>query len=216
MDQLLELSTNPLVIGGVFFISLAILHILLVFKYPLSAGQWKLAEYVWVALALVSVVGVFEEGRLLRSGQAVENSRKIAEDKILALENWFDVYRIYACEENGASSQATKLCRWMKVKNSELLLVLANEEFPADIPANLLLGKEEIGAGVGEEDWRIIEGHLKGYLDARQAYLAAEAAARYSTFSTLMISLAPIMFALAIALKFAKVTGEYRLLRKKT
>lgn len=214
MDQLLELSTNPVFIGAVFFISLAALHVLLVFLYPLTARQWKLAEYVWVGLALVSVVGVFEEARLLRSGQAVEKFRTVAEDKISAIENWFDVYSIYACEENGNSSAATQLCRWVRVKNSELKLVLANEEFPADVPANLLLGIDAIDEGIGDADKRIIEGHLAAYLESRFEFIAAVRGTRNSTLSALLISLAPLLFALAIALKFAKVTGEYRLLKK--
>lgn len=212
MERLLELSTNPLYIGVAFFLALVVLHYVLVFRFPLNARQWKLAEYVWVALALVSVVGVFEEARLLRSDNAVEQYRDVAEEKSRAVENWFDVYSIYACEENGSSPETTQLCRWVRVKNSDLRLVLANEEFPADIPTNLLLGLHEISEGIGDADKRIIEGYLGDYTKARRAYLEAVAGTKYSTLSALLISLAPLMFALAIALKFAKVTGEYRLL----
>ena len=212
MERLLELSTNPIFVGSAFFIALALLHYFFVFKYPLNGRQWKLAEYVWVGLALVSVVGVFEEARLLRSDNALEQYRDVTESKSRAVENWFDVYSIYACEENGETPEMTDLCRWVKVKNSDLRLVLANEEFPADIPQNLLLGLDEINDGIGEADKRIISDYLKGYVDARRAYLEAVEGSRYSTLSALLISLAPLMFVLAIALKFAKVTGEYRLL----
>lgn len=214
VERLLELSTNPIAIGVAFLIALTLLHVLFVFKYPLTARQWKLAEYVWVALALVSVVGVFEEARLLRSDNAVEQYREVAEAKSRAVENWFEVYSIYACEENGRSPEMTQLCRWVKVKTSDLKLVLANEEFPADIPGNLLLGLDAITEGIGDEDKRIIAGYLGGYVEARDAYLAALAGSKYTTLSALLISLAPLMFALAIALKFAKVTGEYRLMRR--
>lgn len=215
MDRLLELSTDPIFIGLMFLISLALLHFFLVYKFPLNARQWKLAEYVWVALALVSVVGVFEEARLLRTDNQLDQYREAAEGKSRAIENWFDVYSIYACEENGANPEMTQLCRWVKVKNSDLQLVLANEEFPADIPSNLLLGLEAINEGLGEADKRVIEGYLTGYLEARTTYIEAVEGTKYGTMSLLLISLAPLLFAIAVALKFAKVTGEYRLLRNK-
>lgn len=214
MDRLLELSTDPIFIGLMFLVSLAVLHFFLVYKYPLSARQWKLAEYVWVALALVSVVGVFEEARLLRTDNELDQFREVTENKSRALENWFDVYSIFACEENGENPEMTKLCRWVKVKNSDLRLVLANEEFPADIPSNLLLGLDAIEDGLGDADKRVIEDYLDGYVSARTAYLEAVEGTKYGTMSLLLISLAPLLFAIAVALKFAKVTGEYRLMKK--
>jgi len=214
MEQLLQLATNPYFVGSTFFVALGILHFILVFKYPLTARQWKLAEYVWVLLALVSVVGVFEEARILRSMQAVERSEEIAEKKILAVENWFEVYSLYACEEEGALAKAPELCEWVKVKKSELELVLANEEFPADIPSNLLLGLDEITTGIGNPDREIIAGHLNAYYAARKSYLEAVTGSTYTSFSSFLISLAPLFFALAVALKFTKVSGEYRLLRR--
>ena len=214
MEQLLQLATNPYFVGFVFFAALGILHFILVFKFPLTPRQWKFAEYVWVTLALVSVFGVFEEARILRAMQTVEQSEKIAENKVAAVENWFDVYSLYACEEEGMSVKAPDLCAWVNLKKSELALVLANEEFPVDIPSNLLLGLDAITTGIGNPDREIISGHLNGYYAARTSYLAAVEGSTYTSFSSFLISLAPLMFALAVALKFAKVSGEYRLLRK--
>lgn len=214
MEQLLQLTTNPYFVGFVFFVTLGILHFTLVYKFPLTARQWKLAEYVWVTLALVSVFGVFEEARILRAMQTVAQSEKIAEKKVAAVENWFDVYSLYACEGEGDVVKAPDLCAWVNLKKSELALVLANEDFPADIPSNLLLGLDTITTGIGGPDREIISGHLNAYYAARTSYLTAVAGSIHTSFSSLLISLAPLMFALAVALKFAKVSGEYRLMRK--
>lgn len=214
MEQLLQLATNPYVVGSVFFVTLGILHYFLVFKFPLTSRQWKLAEYVWVLLALVSVVGVFEEARILRSLQAVERSEEVAEKQLLAIENWFEVYSLYACDETEGSVKAPSLCKWVKVKNSEIELVIANEVFPADIPSNLLQGLDSIKVGIGDADREIIAGHLRGYFEARDSYLKAVEGSGYSDFSSFLISLAPLFFGLAVALKFTKVSGEYRLLCK--
>lgn len=214
MEQLLQLSTNSYFVGGIFFVTLVLLHVFFVVKYPLSASQWKLAEYVWVLLALVSVVGIFEEARILRSMQTVATSGEVAERKLAALENWFDVYGLHACENDGEVNKEPQLCDWVTAKNSDVQLVVANEEFPAGIPSNLLLGLDDIESGLAEADRKIIRDHLSGYLSARKNYIAAVKGSEYTSFSFLLISLAPLMFALAVALKFAKVSGEYRLLRK--
>lgn len=210
MDKLLDLSTNLYLIGGIFLTTLIVLHYFLVFTRPLTLKQWKLAEYVWVGLALVSIVGVLEEAKFLRANQNVERSRVMAEEKLLAIENWFDVYGIFACEEPGARERSPKLCTWMKVKSSDLALILANESFPPDIPFNMLSGIDEIPDGIEDADRKVIKGYLDDYIAARGSYMMGLTSARRSSLSALLVSLAPILFAIAVALKFTKVTGEYR------
>lgn len=214
MEALLDYSTNPWVIGGIFLATLALLHWLFVYRFPLNQAQWKLSEYVWLGLALLSIIGVLEEARFLRSGHALEQSRIVAEEKLRAIERWFEVYSLYACEENGVSDNATQLCRWAKLKNSELRLVLTNEEFPADIPENLLVGLDAIEDGINATDRSIIRQNLSGYIEARGRYLAAVSGADRSMLSIMLVSLAPVLFALAVGLRFAKATGEYRNLRR--
>lgn len=210
MGKLLDLSTNLYLIGSIFFVALVILHYFLVFKKPLTLKQWKLAEYVWVILAMVSIIGVLEEAKFLRANQNVEQSRARAEEKLQAIENWFDVYTIYACDEPGAAEKFPALCRWMKVKSSDLTLILANESFPPDIPFNMLSGIDQVTDGIQDADRTIIKGYLDEYLSARRSYMRGLSSARRSSLSALIVSLAPIFFALAVALKFTKVTGEYR------
>ncbi|WP_262696096.1 hypothetical protein [Kordiimonas aquimaris] len=211
MDRLLDLSTNLYLIGSIFLITLILLHYFLVFTKPLTLKQWKLAEYVWVGLALISIVGVLEEAKFLRANQNVERSRVLAEDKLQAIENWFDVYGVFACDEQGAKERSPKLCTWMKVKSSDLALILSNESFPPDIPFNMLSGIDEITGGIQDADRKIIKGYLNDYIAARQSYMTGVTSARRSSLSALIVSLAPILFAMAVALKFTKVTGEYRL-----
>lgn len=214
MDWLLEYSTDISVVLMTFFITLTILHIVFVWRFPLSGSQWKLAEYVWVALAMASIIGLLEEARFLKADTNVVAAEEQAEQKIDALENWFEVYTMHACEDGPDLENSEQLCRWTKVKSSELRLVLANEEFPADVPRNLLSGLDRVRGAIGEIDKTMVRAHLTNYHDARDAYLLAQRNAQRSSYSSAFTSLAPLLFALAVALKFTKVTGEYRLLRK--
>ena len=211
VDRLLEASSDPmwvlLVFGGV----LALCHYFFIKKYPLTLKRWKLVEYMWVGLALVSIFGIIEEARFYRSNISIERSRGLAMDKITALENWVDVYQEYACGDNGDDAEYLALCRWMKVKGSDLQLILANEVFPVDLPENFLVGIDGELNGLGKPDRAIVQGLHGDYRKARDQYLMAVREGRRSHFSTLIVALAPLIFAIAIAIKFTKVTGEYLL-----
>ncbi len=211
MDQLLEASSDPLWVSVVFIGALVLCHWLLIHKYPLTLKQWKLVEYMWVALALVSIFGIVQEARFYRSKITVEQSRTEALGKSMALENWLDVYSEYACDDNKGNPEYLPLCRWLKVKSSDLQLVLANEGFPADISANFLIGIEGNFVGLNEADKAVVTGLHTDYRTARQKYLTAVGASRRSSFSVLIVALAPMVFAVAVAIKFTKVSGEYLL-----
>lgn len=214
MEWLLVYSTNITVVIWMFFGALAGLHILFIWLFPLSASHWKLAEYVWVLLAMASIIGVLEEARSLKADANVAAAESKAENTIAALENWFDVYGRYACEDGPKADLSQPFCRWAKVKNSELELVLANEEFPADVPINLLSGLEKLKDAIADVDKQMVRGHLDNYLLARKAYLKAAENTRHTSYFSLFTSLAPLLFALAVALKFTKVTGEYLIIRR--
>lgn len=211
MDRLLEASSDPFWVLFVFFGALALCHQLLIKTYPLTLKQWKLVEYMWVALALVSIFGIIEEARFYGAKITIEKSRGLAENKINALENWFDVYREYACGNNGDDMKHPELCRWTKVKNSDLHLILSNEDFPVDVPENFLVGLDTQFSGLGVPDRKVLTGIHQDYRVARQQYLVALRAGHRSSFSVLIIALAPMIFAIAVAIKFTKVTGEYLL-----
>ena len=57
----------------------------------------------------------------------------------------------------------------------------------------------------------MVQAHHKGYLAARARHLMAQNEGRRSVFSIWLVALAPMIFAIAVAIKFTKVTGEYRL-----
>lgn len=213
MDYLLAASSDPVWVIGTFIVSMAIFHFFMIRKYPLSLKQWKLVEYIWVALALISVFSVIDDARFYRSDISIEQSERDAVGHMNAFSNWFAVYEEYACIDNGEDVSFHALCTWVTSKASDLALITDNEEFPYDISANFLTGLNGEFAGIGEADRMIITSIHSNYLEARQQYLQAVDNAQYKGLSALMVALAPLIFAIAIALKFTKVTGEYLLTR---
>ena len=211
LDWMLEASSDPVWVFVVFFGALVFCHYLLIFRYPLKLKQWKLVEYMWVGLALVSIFGIVEQARFFGAKLTIEQSRGDAMNKIMALESWFDVYREYACVDNADNAGFRQLCLWTKLKASDLRLIIDNEDFPVDLPANFLNGVDHSQTGLADADQAIVSKHHSGYLAARTQYLVAQKKENRSDFSVLLVALAPMIFAVAVAIKFTKVTGEYRL-----
>lgn len=211
MNGLLEASSDPLWVFLVFTVCLVAFHYLLIKRYPLSLKQWKLVEYIWVGLALLSIVGIVEEARFYRANMTIGVSREETEDKVAALDQWLDLYREYACEDQVDEPSFQPLCRWLKVKRSDLRLILANEVFPYDVPDNFLVGIDQDLVRLNRNEKATVSALHQEYLEARAQYLTAVSEGRRGRFSALLVALAPLLFAVAIAIKFTKVTGEYLL-----
>jgi len=211
LDIILQASSQPIWVFSIFLIVLVILHYVWVFKYQLSMKQWKLVEYIWVVLALMSVIGIVEDARFFRAQMTVEQSEAEAMKKIMALENWFDVYGEYACVDHSNDPDFSGLCGWVKAKNSDLQLILQNETFPVDIPKDFLSGIENPYTGFSDADRDVVGNLHSGYQDALKSYVTSVQEGQRSMLSALIVALAPLLFAVAIAIKFTKVTGEYRL-----
>ncbi|UTW57932.1 hypothetical protein KFE96_14015 [Kordiimonas sp. SCSIO 12603] len=214
MNRLLEASSDPLVVFLAFVLSTSIAHYFWVFKRPLSLKKWRLVDYMWLSLAAISIYGFVEEARFFQSQMAQETSRMTSERTQSALENWFEVYNEYACGEGAGHGGDVQFCRWTKVKISALDLINENEDFPVDIPANFLLGLDEVAAGISAQEREDVAEYLSAYRLEREHYLEASKNVRRSEISALIVALAPLLFALAIGIKFAKVTGEYRLTKR--
>ena len=214
MDLLLEISSEPVWVVATFIFALVFFHYLWLIHYPLTLRQWKLVEYIWVALTLVSVIGIIGEARFYKTDITVEQSREKATVHMEAFQNWFDVYTEYACVDNAAEDLYTPLCGWVSQKTADLDLIVQNEDFPYDIPVNFLAGLNDGLGGIGQVDRDIIISiHMK-YLEARMQYIGAMTEGQFDNIYAFLVSLAPMLFAIAVAIKFAKVTGEYRLTKK--
>ncbi|MBL4788615.1 MAG: hypothetical protein JKY60_06060 [Kordiimonadaceae bacterium] len=211
MERLLEASSEPVWVFSIFLFAVSACHYVFIYKYPLNVKQWKLVEYVWVSLALISVFGLVEEARSYKAQNLMIQSRTFATEKIDAFENWLEVYEDYACLDNGEDPAFRTLCDWVRIKDSDLQLILQNEDFPADVSRNFLSGIEQPFKGLTKADKDIGNGLHMAYVNAREQFLVASDSVERSLLARLLVAFAPLVFALAIAIKLTKVTGEYRL-----
>ena len=211
MDVLLNTASDPFWVGVIFIVLLVALHLVFIVWHPLTAKQWKLAEYVWVGLAVLSTLGLVDEARRYKAELDADMHLEALERDQRAIENWFNVYRIFACDEANGEGKFQSLCIWLNDKSSDLALIVSDEDDVApDIRLNLLDGIESPNINLSDAEKQIIEGHVLHYGRSKSAYVDSVSISRASKVQQLLITLAPIFFAMALALKMTKVTGEYR------
>ncbi|UTW56280.1 hypothetical protein [Kordiimonas sp. SCSIO 12610] len=211
MDVLLDTASDPLWVSIIFVILLVVLHMVFVVWRPLTAKQWKLAEYVWVALAVLSTLGLVDEARRYKAELNAETYLEALERDQRNIENWFNVYRIFACDEQSGVEAYKPLCDWLTLKSNDLALIVSDEDDVApDIRLNILEGIKGESIMLSMAEKQIIENHILHYGRSKSAYIDSVEISRASRVQRLLITLAPIFFAMALALKMTKVTGEYR------
>jgi hypothetical protein len=211
MDVLLNTASDPFWVSIIFIVLLAALHLVFVVWRPLTAKQWKLAEYVWVALAVLSTLGLVDEARRYKAELDADMHLEALERDQRMIENWFNVYRIFACEEADDVDKFQPLCVWISNRSNDLALIVSDEDDAApDIRLNLLDGIEGPDISLSVAEKQIIKGHILHYGRSKSAYVDSVSISQASMVQRLLITLAPIFFAMALALKMTKVTGEYR------
>jgi preprotein translocase subunit SecG len=211
MDVILDTASDPVWVGVIFIILLLVLHFLLVVWHPLTAKQWKLAEYVWVGLAVLSTLGLVDEARRYKAELNAETLLEALERDQRRIDNWFNVYKVFACEEQAEEQRYKKLCNWITLKSNDLELILGDtDNLAPDIRLNILDGIEVPGIELSPAEKQIVENHVLHYGRTKAAYVDSVNISSASRVQRLLITLAPIFFAMALALKMTKVTGEYR------
>jgi len=216
MEALLNTASDPIWVSIIFVVILIALHGWLVVWKPLDMQQWKLVEYVWVSLAVVSTLGLVDEARRYKAELDADVNFTRIERDINSIENWFSVYRIFACEEQADNLEYKGLCDWVTIKDADLKLILEDEEAIApDIRLNILNGIGNDNVRLTASEVEIISGLVIDYGQSKSAYIDNVEISKASKVQRFLISLAPILFAIALALKMTKVTGEYRCYKRR-
>lgn len=209
-ETILDVSSDPRAVAAVFVVALCLFHVVFVFLRPLSLAQWRLMDYVWITLALGSVAGFVEEARHYRSDavSARLEAALVAGQK--NIEHWFDVYARFSCE----GGEASEACDWFNQKEADLAFITEHEPFPADLPTSLIAGLESAAPTYSQAEFERIRGFLSAYRENRSQYGRAVDDGKRSSFIRLLTALAPLVFAVAVALRFTKTTGEYLQMRR--
>ncbi|KAA0677706.1 hypothetical protein [Roseomonas genomospecies 6] len=211
--------TQPMLILTSLAVFVVILHALLVYAHPLSDNGWRRADYLWLAGAVLSLLGMSAEAR----HQWLELRKPISEQLHLAsvdyLRDSFLVLRIFPChvefgragltggDQAGRVNQYEAYCRWLteteqtmdrlfRTRSKIDLALFARAEAFSDLP------------GVAETLARLtkIAAEYNRTLDELNQWASLES----SGAESLVKAISPILLSFALALRITKVTGQIR------
>jgi hypothetical protein len=225
MDFEIPLFGKPIWLVGVFLVSLALFHIVLIYWLKLTKRQWKQIDYVWIS---IGVLGLFGSGISLRRALAAEYL-EIAQTRLAAKHQGLTarvrglsdsrVCRTFGRSESSAAvfdetqTEFDQVCDFGR----RLAAILPDEptadlgDFRAALekrpPAKNELVKD-IYAGVD----RALANYVAYFADFKRIKAQSE----YGSNDLLYMVVSPNLIAIALALRMTKVTGEMRLERSKS
>lgn len=218
-NSILSLASNIYWVIGIFIFFTLLLHLLFVLWFPLTMRIWKLADYLWLTLAFLSTLGLVGEAKQFRAESAHYESEWKAAESLSGVRNWYTHYQIFICDEaktltekNLKDTEYHKLCDWLEGRINELNLMQNGKTTFSELsPA----GTEDLlhyATIIPRIEHKILTRRIAQYNDKRRLHLDNTKEQERTTLQLIMLIIAPVMLAFALAIRFTKVTGEYRLL----
>lgn len=224
-DLTLPWFTSQWWIFCVFIVSWAIFHVLLVRLFPLSSIRWKQVDYVWLAMALLGIIGSVSGNRAV----IAENLQSMATAR-----STFALREVMNSAEFGTSiaicrqfvtsefspppdvmektqRQFNAQCDWFK-KVSEVLRAYEKDS-AKQIDIVRLVGEPPTGG----EAWAYsrFAQSVALYNDSLEDLDSLNKAKSNSGIESVFRFLGPLLIALALALRITKVSGEVALERQR-
>jgi hypothetical protein len=205
----------------VFFASLAVFHVLLIFAWPLGKTGWKKVDYIWLSMGFLGVfAGVAStrqtfaqfqvassEAKLKTAAGWIQNRAQFGVSVAVCGEFIRSVYSPPKEEFERIQREYDQLCKWFKA---------VNERLPREITKQEPLSMVDLG---GYDPPRIRDSYpVESLQQAVNEFNLALALrdelrglSRLNDFEFSLTVVGPFLIAIAIALRMTKVTGEIRL-----
>jgi len=217
ISDILALASNTGWVIGIFIFFTILLHILFIIWFPLSPRIWKMADYLWLSLVFLSLLGLVGEAKQFRAETAHNEKEWDATQSLNDVRNWFSNYQIFICEEaknrKNRKTGATdyyELCQWLEGRINDLNLMRKDPDRHPELAPSLIRGLARYTTIIPQPEQEILISRMAKYNEKRALNLANIKALQRSGIQQLMVIIAPVMFALALAIRFTKVTAEYR------
>jgi hypothetical protein len=208
---------SPVAMFVIFAICLLAFHLVLVKLWPLGKRGWKKVDYIWLAVAGLGILGT--AGAMRR--QIATSFAKTAE---IRARSSYDFARYQMTSLAGPAVCLTFTKSDFSPRNLDEIQVEYNRvcEFgrgvlnkvPSEMPKESGFpdfGKwPEVKDGILKEIFSEIEQAIDRYRVARNNLEALRKDAEYSSLDDNLLFLSPFLFAVALALRITKVTGELR------
>ena len=221
---ILEMASNIYWVVGIFIFFTLALHLLFVFWFPISLRAWKLADYLWLTLAFLSTLGLVGEAKQFRAENSHYESEWRTSQSLNDVRGWYINYQIYICSEAETLKDKSlkdtdyhKLCEWLEMRINDLNLLQKSAVNYPELPPSLTEGLSHYSTIIPPLEQKILKHRIANYTEKRTTNMENIKDSKKSTLQMIILIMAPIMLAFALAIRFTKVTAEFKLLppRKK-
>jgi hypothetical protein len=217
------------VVIGIFAVALIGFHAYWVWMRPLSKVGWKKVDYLWLGLAIISLIGYVTQSRGIVAGYLLRSATIQMDGAYRSLSSTAEMYdndpaicRSFVRspysppEEEFQRSQHefNVACDWFdKVAKA----ILHRDRAPnrkvswTDLPATPTFTEPML-----KNDLGYLQREVDHYNTVVTAHDEIEAQTHRSILEEVLVVLMPIFFAIALALRITKVTGEIKLERRAT
>lgn len=216
---ILSLASNIYWVVGIFIFFTLLLHLLFVVWFPLNLKIWKLADYLWLTLVFLSTLGLVGEAKQFRAENFRYESEWAATQSLSDVRSWYAHYQIIICteakvlkEKNLNGTEYHKLCDWLEGRINDLNLMQNHKTAFPELSTALIEGLKLYSTIIPRIEQKILTHRIAQYNDKRILHLNNIKERKRTTLQLIILIMAPVMFALALAIRFTKVTGEFRLL----
>lgn len=215
-------STNLSVVFWTFAVAMGVFHVLLIFVFKLGKTGWKVVDYFWLAAAGMSLVGASSDARRNMANGYMEltNSEVRLAWQLLKLSPGMATWEGGPCDSSRRTADTavnkstidreySLSCAWIKnilTEIGEPARFIEKDKLsrPPDVTvAELRDAQAEIVRGID------------GYNAALSVLADLQGRAQRYQGETALLLLSPLLLAIALALRFTKVTGELLLDRAK-
>jgi hypothetical protein len=206
-----------------FFVVVLILSHVLVDRFKPSTRALKYVDYVWLTIAALGIIAAASEWNKIDAGLKLQNMRAPYKFNVAALKSQVSWSRSYFCDTqfkktkyspanfNQIVAQEHQACAWIiRIQPAVQNITEDIDRAPSDDAhdAALLAASPrvpEFADTVNEVNTMIKELQLEDRMVDR-----LRAASEESGWSLVLKSFSPYLLAFAIAIRFAKVTGELK------
>ena len=213
-------TSSPLTLLIIFVILLVILDVALVRVLRLGKVAWKRVDYVWLAITALGLISGAGEVRRLAASSSIEqqrDSRNFAYQRLLdsvRMTTGPSVWRTFVRSELSPPNFDEIQRHYDAVcKFAQTLLRALPSEPPDELNHAVFSGRPATNHADLREQYAWIDESAKSYDDANEQYHSTAGSAERTSGEVALAVLSPLLLAVALALRFTKVTGEIGLER---
>ncbi len=217
--SLLEYASNIYWVIGIFIFFTFFLHLFFVLWFPLSLKAWKVVDYLWLTLALLSTLGLVGQAKQYRAENFYTDSETSVVQSLSDVRGWYTNYQKLICseatllkEKHLTQTQYSKLCDWLERQINILNLKQKNKEIFPELPPTMTEGLNQYSMIISTLEQKILSRRIEQYNSKRSLHLINIKEKEKTAIQMFILIMSPIMLAFALAIRFTKVTAEYKLL----